>query len=250
MKHSLRLSLLLASFFCLSASRAQVANPDSMVRKLFATLPANDQNGFVALYPSPQQLVELVKSIMQSDEVQKQLALSGAAQKINIDSIIQAQMTALTKPEVMAEMTKGFAKNFQRTMEGGEAKKIDWTKAQFISYRTDTAASGTDNDEAMLQKLGYKTMKGVIDFSVDTALYQMQFKKVLFIPKAASWYGGEFGQIVRKGENFGENEGPLTDSIDSVRISPPAKTKSKSKTGHSKTETRFKSPARKPGSTS
>lgn len=246
MIYTLRLALLLASFSCVFASRAQVAHPDSMVRKLFATLPANDQNGFVALYPSPQQLVELVKSILQSEEVQKQLAQSGEAKNINMDSLIQAQMTAMTKPEVVSEMTKSFAKNFQRTMEQGKAKRIDWKKAQFIAYSTDTATSGTNNDEAMLQKLGYKTMKGVIDFSVDTALYQMQFEKIIFIPKAAGWFGGEFGQIVRKGESFAENGGPLTDSVDSVRIAPPAKTKSKGKTGNSKTKTTIKSPARKP----
>ena len=237
----------LISFF---SSQAQVSNADTIVHKLFATLPANDEKAFVALYPSPQQLIELVKNIIASDEVKQQIAMSG--QKVNMDSIIQVQVAAMSKPEMMAEMTKGFGRNFQQAVERGKAKNIDWKKARFVSYTLDTAATG--NDEAMLQKLGYKTMNGVIDFTVDTASYQMQFSKILFLPKEQAWYGGEFGQIVRKGEKFTPDNVETKD----VEISttpdepapppPPAKSKTKTKNGSVKTKSVTK-PATKKSTT-
>jgi hypothetical protein len=251
-----RKGVLLLCFVFLSvfSVQAQVSNPDSIVRKLFATLPTNDESGFVALYPSPQQLMELVKSIMMSDEVRKQIAMSSGDKNINMDSLVQAQLSAMAKPEVAAEMTKSFGRNFQRAVENGKAKNIDWKKARFLSYKLDTAAAG--NDEAMLGKLGYKTLNGVIDFSVDTAMYQMQFSKIIFIPKANGWYGGEFGQIVRKGEKFAapgmETEDvTITDTVQAPEPPPPpAKSKTKTKSGDVKTKTKTKSPARKPGTKS
>ncbi|GAA4742440.1 hypothetical protein [Flavisolibacter ginsenosidimutans] len=246
-----RFAFVLFASFGFVVLHAQISNPDTMVRKLFATLPANDEKGFVALYPSPQQLMELVKSIMMSDEVRNQIAMGSGDKNINMDSLIQAQLATMSKPEVAAEMTKSFGKNFQRAVEKGKAKNIDWKKARLLSYTIDTAA-GSDKDEAMLQKLGYKTMNGVIQFSVDTAMYQMQFSKILFIPKAAGWYGGEFGQIARKGETFLEEgetriEGVSGDTTYTTTTVPKEiKTKTKSSKGKTKTKSVTKSPARKP----
>jgi len=232
-------------FVSTSSLQAQVSNPDSIVRKLFATLPANDESGFVALYPSPQQLMELVKNIMMSEEVRNQIAMGSGDKNINMDSLIQAQLSAMEKPEVAAEMTKSFGKNFQRAVEKGKAKNIDWKKARLLSYTADTA-SGSDKDEAMLQKLGYKTLNGVIDFSVDTAVYQMQFSKIIFIPKANGWYGGEFGKIVRKGESFDnadDEQVKVKEVLDSLKKPSPAKTKTKTSSTSSKTKVKTKTPA-------
>ena len=106
----------------------------------------------------------------------------------------------------------------------------------------------------ILRNAGFKTMKGVIDFSSGGKDYQMSFDKVIYLPSEGGWFGGEFPQLAKKGESL-EPDTAMDDStmaLDTTAAVPDKKikTKTKTKTPTSKTKTKTKTPARKPATKS
>ena len=119
---------------------------------------------------------------------------------------------------------------FQEAVEKGEKKGVNWSEAKLTNFTMDTTAQ-LDGEMAALQTTGIKAMKGVIDFQSGGTDYQMRYDKIMYLPSEGGWFGGEFSEVARKGE---ENT-PATES----------KTKSKTKTAAGTTKTKTKTSAGK-----
>ncbi|HVF97854.1 MAG TPA: hypothetical protein VM871_11050, partial [Flavisolibacter sp.] len=215
MKYIRCLTLFLASSFTISQTNAQVAQPDEMVKKIFSTLQTKDEKAFVALYPNAAQFSKMMRTMMvqvlNSPEVKQAMAMDPTAKNMNIDSMINTQVDQMSKPEAFAEMQKKFSRNFQDAIEKGEKKGVNWNEAKLTSFTTDTTAQ-LDGEMEALKSTGIKAMTGMIDFRSGTTDYQMKFEKVMYIPAEGGWFGGEFSDVMRKGEK----ETGETASVDSV----------------------------------
>ena len=250
MKSTRRLFLIVTVFFLFQTTKAQVSNADSMIYKVFATLQAKDEKAFIALYPNATQFSKMMRTMMEqmmnSEQMKQMMAADEKSKNMNIDSLINAEVDKITKPEVFGEMKKSFAQSFQKTIEKGEAKGVNWSNAKLTSFTKDTTAS-MDNEMDILKNAGFKTMKGVIDFNSAGTDYQVSFDKVVYLPAEGGWFGGEFPQLAKKGESLQPD--PKDESMmamDSAAVpEKKVKTKSKTKTPTSKTKTKTKTPARK-----
>ena len=256
MKSTKRLLLIITVSFFIQ-SNAQISNADSMIYKVFATLQAKDEKAFVALYPNASQFSKMMRTMMEemmnSEQMKQMMAADEKSKNMNIDSLINTEVDKITKPEAFEEMKKGFAQSFQKTIEKGESKGVNWSNATLTSFTKDTTAS-MDNEMDILRNAGFKTMKGVIDFSSGGKDYQMSFDKVIYLPSEGGWFGGEFPQLAKKGESL-EPDTEMDDStmaLDTTAAVPDKKikTKTKTKTPTSKTKTKTKTPARKPATKS
>ena len=253
-----RIVSIMAVLLVVQTGHAQVSNPDSMVRRIFSTLQSKDQKAYVALYPSGPQFGKMMRTMMEqmmnSDQMKQMMAMDESAKNMNIDSMINAEVEKMSKPEAFAEMEKSFGQNFQKIIQKGESKGVNWSDAKLVSYTIDTTGD-IGGDMAMLQATGIKNMIGVIDFRSNNTDYQMSFDKVLYLPAERGWFGGEFPQLARKGESLAPDK--PAGGIDSVQMATEApkekektKTKTKTKAGEVKTKTKTKAPARKPGTKS
>jgi hypothetical protein len=253
MKYINRLAFLAALFLLASTANAQVRSADSIVHKLFSSLKNKDEKAFTSLYPNSRQMASMVRGMMEamfnSDEMKKMMAMDEKSKNLNIDSLINAQVAQMDKPETQAEMQKSFSENFQQIIDKGEKKGVNWSQAQLVSYTLDSTARVDDEEMKMFAGSGMKNLKGVIDFRAGGTDYQMNFDKVLFIPSEGGWFGGEFKQVIKKGENFSADAGadvPPTDESTAERDARLKKeTKTKVKTDGDKTKSKTKTPAGK-----
>jgi len=252
MKYTKLFILSVAICFSVATVKAQVSSADSMIHKIFATLKAKDEKAFVSLYPNGKQLQNFVRTIMEASMKTEQMQQMQKMQNINLDSLVNAQLESLSKPEVMEQMQKSFGRSFQQVIEKGEKKGVNWSNAKLTTYTFDTTVAVNDQEEAMMSELGYKTLKGVMDFTSGDSAYQMSFNKVMYIPAEGGWFGGEFNQVVRKGEGFKTDTEMETTDVNvstekeaPVPPPPPAKPKTKVKTKTTtpatKTKTKTKS---------
>jgi hypothetical protein len=254
MKHLRRLVLLLAVSLFTASADAQVSNIDTMIHKLFTTLKQKDEASFVALYPNGTQMANLVKGMLEtvfkSEEMQKMLAMDEKSKNMNIDSLVNAQVSQMNKPETQAEMKKAFAKNFQDIIEKGEKKGVNWSQAQLVSYTLDSTSDASDEEMKMFAGAGVKNLRGVISFNSGGTDYEMNFDKILRIPTEGGWFGGELKQVIKKGESFTviegvNNEFTAADTTVATVSTPETATKTKTKTDGNKTKTKTKTPANK-----
>lgn len=253
MKYIKRLALLVVVSFFATTINAQVKTADNMIHQLFASLKNKDEKAFTSLYPNGQQMASLMRGMMEtmfkSEEMQKMMAMDEKSKNMNIDSLINAQLSQMTKPEAQAEMQKSFAKNFQEIVEKGEKKGVNWSQAQLVSFTLDSTSQVDDEEMKMFAGAGIKNLKGVIDFKAAGTDYQMNFDKVLYIPSEGGWFGGEFKQVIKKGESFGlQDDGNTIQEITNEDVETKVKTdgnktKTKTKTPATKTKTKTKSKA-------
>lgn len=256
MKYSKRLAFVFTVCLFAASANAQVKNADSIIHQLFTSLKNKDEKAFVTLYPNGQQMAGLMRGMMESmfksPEMQQMMAMDENAKNLNVDSLIDAQLAQVTKPEAQAEMQKGFAKSFQEIVEKGEKKGVNWSQAQLVSVTLDSTAEIDSEEMKMFAGAGVKNMKGVVDFTAGGTAYQMNFDKVLYIPSEGGWFGGEFQQVIKKGESFtAENTvevGGPTDGLEALKDVDRAikeKEKAKVKTDGNKTKVKTKTPAGK-----
>lgn len=251
MKYCKRLAVLsIAACFSFCAT-AQVKTADGMIQQLFASLKNKDEKAFTSLYPNGQQMASLMRRMMEtmfkSEQMQQMMAMDEKSKNMNLDSLIEAQISQLAKPEAMAEMQKSFAKNFQEIIEKGEKKGVNWNSAQLTSYTVDSAMQSDDEEMKMLAGAGIKNLSGVIDFRSGGTDYQMNYDKVLYIPSEGGWFGGEFKQVIKKGESFALEEDGPSGLVDSAAVAevPQTETKTKTKSDGNKVKTKTKTPANK-----
>lgn len=228
-----------AALICagLQPVQAQVASPDTMVHKIFATLQAKDQQAFVALYPNAQQFGHFIRSLMEktfnSEEMKKLMAQDEKAKDLNLDSLVDAQVAVATSPETFAQMEQEFGKIFQRTIEKGEKKGVNWSEAKLTGYTIDSSA--TKEEGMPFQPGEMKTFKGVIEFASGDQPYQLAFDKVIFLPTENGWFGADFPQLARKGESLAPDkvsESAATDEMPAPKKpATPAKKAPVKKTG-------------------
>ncbi|MDQ6610683.1 MAG: hypothetical protein M3Y85_12770, partial [Bacteroidota bacterium] len=140
MKHSKVFIFLAAICLSTASAIAQVSNQDTMINKLFASLKAKDEKAFVALYPNASQFGKMMRVMMEgmlkSEQMQKMMAADEKSKNMNIDSLINTEVGKMNKPEVFAEMQKKFGKSFQKIIEAGEKKGVNWSAAKLVSYTT------------------------------------------------------------------------------------------------------------------
>jgi hypothetical protein len=255
MKYTKKIVSLLAVCFLLQTAKAQVSNADTMIHKLFTTLKAKDEKAYVALYPNATQFGTMMRVMMErmlnSEQMKQMMAMDEKSKNINIDSLINTEVSKLNNPLIFGEMQKDFAKDFQKIIEKGEKKGVNWSEAKLESYTIDSSALD-DEDMKMFQGSGIKNMKGIMNFTVGDSAYQMSFTKIVYLPTEGGWFGGEFPQVVRKGESLSSlNEGHenLNQRIDNAQSGegalPSEKSKIKSPGVKTKARTKTKTPARK-----
>lgn len=256
----LKTLLFIAATIFTTVTQAQVNSADSMVQRIFATLKAKDVQGFVALYPNAKQFGTMMRTMMEqmmnSEQMKEAMATDPNAKNMNIDSLIEAQISQLSNPEAFAMMEKKFGQTFKKVIEKGESKGVNWSDATLVSYTIDSSASLEDGpDMEMLKNSGLKAMKGVIEFKVKDSSYQLAFDKIIYIPTERGWFGGEFPQLAHKGESLQPememDDMMMSDSTNTIGTDtnvakPKAKMKAKTKTPTSKTKTKAKTPALKP----
>lgn len=248
-----------------AGAHAQISSVDTLVHRLFATLKAKDTKAYVALYPSPQQLSrfmkkaiavqrESLKGLQQRDSSQqdKSSPVNFDSLLVALDSAMTAQFNELSKPENYPELEKKYTKGFAPALKQGEEKGVVWSAATLTGYSLDSSAQ---EDSASVKMLGpgYKNMKGVLDFRSNAKDYQLSFDNAVYFPEEGGWFGGQFKEVIRKGERFSPPPDVFKgDSIDSVVTRPrlPAKSKTKAKTKAGEVKTKTKSPARKPSTKS
>jgi hypothetical protein len=237
--------------FAAQSLSAQVSNADTMIRRIFATLKANDQKAFVALYPNRQQFGRFMRNLMEqtfnSEEMKKVMAQDEKAKNLNIDSLIGAQVATLTSEAAFSQMENAFGAMFQSIIKKGEAKGVKWSDATLVSYTIDSSADVADG--APFQPAGMKALKGVIDFTSGGSPYQLAYEKVMYLPTEGGYFGADFPQLARKGESLApDKEETVTDSVTMTQtetVPPPPPAPKKKPTTKGKT-TGSKTPARKP----
>ena len=246
MKNVRRIVFAVLAILALQTAQAQVRNADTMIHRIFATLKAKDQQGFVALYPNAEQFGRFIRNIMEqtmkSEQVKSLLAMDEKTKNLNIDSLMEAEIANETKPEKFAETQRKFAKTFQQIIEKGEKKGVNWSGAKLVSYTIDSTDLG--NKEGMpFQLPGLKEAKGVIDFTVGDSAYQLAYNKMMFIESEGGWFGADFSQLARKGESLEPDAMPLPKEAQDAMDEATAPVKPGVKKPAAKTGT--KSPARK-----
>lgn len=240
MKHR-SLCFLLAALSLFGSANAQIANPDTMVHRLFATLQSQDENAYVALYPNTEVMRKLMVKVVKGIALQmKQGQVDSSLKAENIDSVLMMAIEQKMTPAEVAKMHKGFARSFQQLSATGKQKGIRWSDARLTTYTYDTTAQ---NDEAAQQLFGggLTAMKGIMYFTAGGKEYQMRFDKAMFLPSEGSWYGGEFKDLGRKGDAWTADSGEKV--ADTLKA--PGRTQTKTKTNLSGTKTKTKSPAGK-----
>ena len=235
-----------ALLFASTTVQSQVRNADTIVHKLFAALKNKDEATFLALYPTGKQMGNLVKGMLEtmfkSEEMKQMMAMDEKSKNMNIDSLVDVQVSQMNKPETQAEMQKGFSKNFSDIIEKGEKKGVNWSQAQITTYTLDSISGVDDEDMKMFGGSGIKNLKGVIDFRSAGTDYQMNFDKILFIPSETGWFGGEFKEVIKKGESFAQEK---SGDAEGNAAEPSAEVKTKTKTESDKTKTKTKTPTSK-----
>ena len=242
--------LTFAALFIIGTASAQTSPAETTVQKMFAAFKAKDKNAFLALYPNAKQFGNLMRSVMKAamsnEEVKKQMAANPQTKGMNLDSLVEAQAAMFEKPEMFGAMSMEFVQGFEKAISSGEGKGVNWAAATLSAYTIDSTAS-LGEEMAMLGTQGFKAMKGNIEFKSGGNDYTLAFDKVMWVPTEGQWLGGEFGNVLRKGE-VGTEMMPESERVDSavaVEPKPKAKTKTKSKTPAGKTKTKTKSAARK-----
>lgn len=251
MKITKPIVLFFALFAANTIMHAQVKTADSLVHKLFSTLKAKDEKAFVALYPNGQQFSRFMRTVMEgamkSEQMQEMLKMD-TTKNLNIDSIIDMQVAMFSKPEMVQQMQGEFAKTFQRIIEKGEQKGVNWSQASITGFTIDSSA--VKGDESMPFELaGLKEAKGVIDFSVGDSAYQLAFSKMMYIESEGGWFGAEFPALARKGESLEPDQAQAEeeDEMEETAVveAPSNKPKAKAKAPASKTKAKAKAPASK-----
>jgi hypothetical protein len=236
---------------------AQVQTADSLVHKIFNSLKAKDEKAFVSLYPNGQQFGRFMRTVMEgamkSEQMKEIMSLDEKTKNLNLDSLIDAQVAMFMKPEMVNKMQDDFAKTFQRIIEKGEQKGVNWSQAQLKSFTLDSSA--VEGDENMpLQLAGLKEAKGVIDFTVGDSAYQLAYSKMMFIQSEGGWFGAEFPQLARKGESLAPDPSAEDDEAEDVAEmmkedapaeKPAAKTKAPAKKPAAKPKAKSQAPAKK-----
>lgn len=240
MKITRSLFLIFTALAATQVTLAQVSQPDAMVQKIFATLQSKDEKAFVNLYPNAAQFTKLMRSMMEqmlsTPEVKQAMAADPTSKNMNVDSLINVEVSKISDPESFAQMQKKFSSSFQQIIEKGEKNGVNWSNAQLTNFTIDTAAA-LDGEMAALKSTGIKAMSGVIDFRSNNTDYHMSFDKVMYLPEEGGWFGGEFPQLARKSESLtGENSATKTKTK-----SASGSTKTKTKTTAGKTTTKTKS---------
>lgn len=252
MKITKRLVLCFALIAASQLLHAQVRTADSLVHKIFASLKAKDEKAFVALYPDGQQFSRFMRSVMESamksDQMKEMLSMD-TTKKINVDSLIDAQVAMFSQPQMVQQMQAEFAKTFQQVIDKGEKKGVNWSQARLTGFTIDS--SSVKSDESMPFELaGLKEAKGVIDFMVGDSAYQLAFSKMMYIQNEGGWFGAEFPQLARKGESLepdpsaeGEDSAVMMEEAPAQK--PAAKAKAPAKKPAAKPKAKSKAPAKK-----
>ena len=217
---------LLAAFFLLGLSslRAQVGTADSLVQRAFTSLKTKDEKAYLALFPDAERFSRITRTIMEqvlkSDAMQQIFAMDEKTKNINIDSLIMTEVTRVSSPEEHKAMQEKFVDAFQKTLQKGEAKGVKWSEAKLTGYTIDST-SVTDKEAEQFNLTGLKEAKGVIDFSVGEAAYQLTFGKMMLIPDEGGWFGIDFPQMGRKGESLATDA--EASAADKEAATPPVK---------------------------
>lgn len=192
--------------------QAQEPKPDSLIRKIFATLQAKDENAFLSLCPDSAQLVRIMKKIEQNTinefeaeekawrKRSKNYSRGSVASSNKTDSTLRSILQKRYSPEGIQRIKKMFVEEFRFMIEKGEKRGIDWQAATLTNFTFDSIKPGQQNNHSFFERSGYPSVHGIIHFKEGDSAYQMSFSDVLYLPEEKGWYGAFLEKLVREGE--------------------------------------------------
>lgn len=168
--------LSLTSFFCVSL-RAQTATADSLIHKAFASLKNNEEQSFVALFPTYPQIRRIFDGMVAGI---KDTAMR-AKMKMQLDKVDEAAYNKDLKPE--------FGNAFRSFQEQAKAKGMNWLTARLDSFPAHEEESpGMD----------IKYLNGKMYVSSGNAAYVIPFSNVVYAD--GGWYGIQLNGIESAGK--------------------------------------------------
>jgi hypothetical protein len=228
---------------------AQTESIDSQVQKLFSALKSKDTAAYLKLFASGRQMDQVYGlglerlSPKERADLKKSLKEHDLYKSLNVDSLFQSMLHQYSAPSATEKLRAEAAHKFNSVVIEGEKKGVIWLSATLNSYHLDTF----EINKNQIQTTGVKLLNGVIDFSSGDSSYELRFYNLTYLPLDNGWFGGEFIELIRKGESF-------TPDIEVVEIAtqtiqevppppppPPAKQKVKTPSVKTKTKTKTKS---------
>ena len=238
-------SFFLLLFFYACTVQAQANNPDEIVRKVFASLQAKDENAFLALCPDSAQLVQIMKRLAQGviADIKSGLPKDFSRRSMaSFDKSLDPIRESLKKtyaPKEIQKRRNSFRENFCRILEDGEKRGVDWATATFTNFTFDSIKNGSFlYGQSLPKHSSFQSMRGKIYFKDRDSTCQVWVEDLTFIPTENRWYVGTLEMLVLAGDKADEIE--ITDVVvqsiqdEAPPPPPPLHKRKKSKTSSAK----------------
>ena len=154
----IKLVALIACLLCVSEVFSQFVDKDILVRKLFTALQLKDQQEFIQLY-------------------------TGQWHDNNTRSVVIAKINTGNTAEKAAD-------EFNKTIQQGEMKGVDWPMANLISYTADSILD---------KNTGLYELKGKIYFNSNEKEFFIAFEKTMW-QEDQGWTGISIREVNEKSE--------------------------------------------------
>ena len=168
MKKFLCLTIVVSLLFAGSSS-AQNKAADERIQKIFTIIKSNDEDGFVKLFPSYENVLGLAQEWARqlTDSVKKTRAING--------------LNEFTKEFYTKEIAKELER-FQQLLHRGRAKGINWPEIQFVNAHY-------QEQEMRDEILQASTFEGYFAFTFDTSHYFIDFRDMAWYKPKDIWIG-------------------------------------------------------------
>lgn len=185
-------------FLLLSAyhMQAQESKPDSLIRKIFATLQAKDEKAFLALCPNSTQLVCIMKKLADGviedikSGLPKDLSRSSMA---SLDKSLESVRSSLKKtysPKAIQKLRNSFGEKFRSIIRDGEKWGVDWNATIFTKYILDSTKDDFLYGQNLFKSSSYQSMSGKFCFKDKDSTSQVLFSNLLYSEEEKKWYAG------------------------------------------------------------
>jgi hypothetical protein len=167
-----------ASTFLLTSllSVAQTRSADTIVHRTFAALKAQDKSAFIALFPAYE---PFKKFLLQTMLAEKQRRMGDTLLPVDVDSLEVEFINNLTEADYVNDMVPNFSTPFQKALEQGMEKGLNWSNAMLTNYTLTKTPTAGD----------VPAMEGIMDIRDGTQEYQLAFDQIIWFEPEQSWFG-------------------------------------------------------------
>lgn len=188
-----KLPILVLFAFFVSSSYAQVRDTETMMREIFESIKTQDEKRFIGLFPSASEFKAILVKMMLDDP--------GSA---NLDSMQRGSVQQMLDEITDSTLAKEFVNEYRKAMRLREASSVDWSSANFVSFRGDTSSADNISNA--------KAFSGHIYFNTTYKQYFISFSDVIWWPDHNAWYGVNIRAIKESSGSENEIMGLLTDT--------------------------------------